>query len=66
MDLQMFIMTNRKLYVLITYMVLAPLAPWAPSGRTACPPLRAGPVDMAVLHIYGTIIGRLNLKNFIS
>jgi hypothetical protein len=43
MGLQMFIMLNRKLYVLITYMVLGPLAPWAPGGRTACPPLRAGP-----------------------
>jgi hypothetical protein len=41
--LQMFIIPNKKLYVLITYIVLGHLAPWAPGGRTTCPPLRAGP-----------------------
>jgi hypothetical protein len=49
MGLQMLIMPNKKLYVLITYMVLGPLAPWAPGGRTACPPLRAGPAVYAPL-----------------
>jgi hypothetical protein len=43
MSFQRIIMPNRKLYVLITYMVLGPPAPWAPGGRTACPSLRAGP-----------------------
>jgi hypothetical protein len=47
MSLQMLIMPNKKLYVLITYMVLGPLTSWAPGGRTACPPLRAGPARTA-------------------
>ena len=43
MGLQLLIMLNRKLYILIIYMVLGPLASWAPGRRTACPHLRAGP-----------------------
>jgi hypothetical protein len=39
----MLIMPNRKLYVLITYIVLGPQASWALGGRTTCPSLRAGP-----------------------
>ena len=34
MNFQRFIMLNRKLYILITYMILPP-APWAADGRTA-------------------------------
>jgi hypothetical protein len=46
LDLQMLIMPNRKLCVLIIYIVLGPQASWAPGGRTACPSLRAGPACM--------------------
>jgi hypothetical protein len=53
MGLQMLIMPNKKLYVLITYMVLDPLAPWAPGGRTTYPPLRAGPDDYGLDERHG-------------
>ena len=42
----MVIMPDRKLYILvtlITYMILGPLAPWAPGGRTCRPPLGVVP-----------------------
>jgi len=45
LDLQMLIMPNRKLCVLIIYIVLGPQASWASGGRTACPSLRAGPAN---------------------
>ena len=31
--------------ILITYMILASLVPWASGGRTCCPSSRAGPGD---------------------
>jgi len=39
MDFQRFIISNKKLYILIIYIVLG-LAPWPPSGGRAYPPRR--------------------------
>jgi len=33
------------LILLVTYMILGPLAPWGPGGRTCRPPPRAGPAN---------------------
>jgi hypothetical protein len=45
MGLQMLIIPNKKLYILITYMVLAPNS-MDPSGRTACPPLEPALIEV--------------------
>ena len=39
------------LILLVTYMILGPLAPWGPGGRTCRPPPRAGPGDGALLPV---------------